>query len=239
VRWIYLLCIFFDVAISGVCAVSQAQSPGVLKETRVESYVASAFLRTKTSGSLILAGKCDQTFEGHVVSTEPIFAPSPDSFALIDSALNALSRVAPQLVWQKQTNGLIRVRDNRVEASLLTLRLRKIELKNMVDLNDAINKLLENRELRVYLHQKHVELATVYNESFVSNQITSGALSTSPDTKRLSRTLTNVTLADALDYIVRIFPGIWTYSECPGRITITADPTGFPHWEQSGRDVND
>lgn len=236
-RRMLLLNFILSVVLLSGRAQSQSGSSSAPKETRVESYVASAFFRARASGSLILTGKCAETFEGQVVDTEPIFAPDPDSFAQVDNALDALSQMAPQLVWQKQANGLIMIRDKRVEASLLALRLRKVELQNAVDLNDAVEKFLMNRELRAYLHRRHIELATVYNESFKSNQNASDALSNSPNAKRLSKTLSDVTVADALDYIVRIFPGLWTYSECPGRITITADPTGFPRWEQAGPDV--
>jgi hypothetical protein len=236
-RWMLLLNLILSVAISGGRAQSQGEPSAALKETRVESYVASAFFRTRTSGSLILTGRCDQTFEGQVVNTEPIFAPNPDSFVHVDDALDALSQIAPHLVWQKQANGLIRVKDNRVDASLLTLRLQKVELVDAVDLNDAVKKFLMNRELRTYLHRRHIELATVYNGSFKSNQNASHALSNSPNAEKFSKALSDVTVADLLDYIVRVFPGLWTYSECPGRITITADPTGFPHWEQTGQDI--
>lgn len=235
-RWMLLLSLCLSSGTLGETANRGGAPPTAPKETRVESYVVSALFQTRTSGSLVLAGKCAQTFEGDVVDTQPIFAPDPDSFTRVDDALNALSESAPNFVWKKQANGLFEIRDQRAEAPVLALRLKNVELVDMVDLNDAVSKLLLNRDLRVYLHRRHIVLATVHNESLKSNQNASRALSESADAKRFSKTFSDVTVADALDYIVQIFPGLWTYSECPGRITITADPTGFAHSEHTPRD---
>lgn len=119
------------------------------------------------------------------------------------------------------------VRDNRAFADILRLPIERFELKNAVTLQDAVNKLLLAPEIEIYLDQHHLESPTVYSSPYLWNQEVIRKLSESPNAPKYSQTFTSVTLEEALNLIVRVFPGVWEYRECAGRIKITSDPTGL------------
>jgi hypothetical protein len=127
----------------------------------------------------------------------------------------------------------VQVRDGRASASILSLSIRQVELKDVVDLGDAIRKLLLAPEIKAFLDRNHIEMPAVYSSSYLSNEQVTRQRAENPTAPKYSRTLTNVTMEQALNSIVRVFPGVWTYCECPGRITITADITGAPRWERT------
>ena len=60
--------------------------------------------------------------------------------------------------------------------------------------------------------------------SYFWNEEVTRKLSKSPTALKYSLTLTKVTVEEALDSVVRAFPGVWVHYECPGRINLTSHP---------------
>jgi hypothetical protein len=132
----------------------------------------------------------------------------------------------------------VQVRDDRASASILGVSIRRLELKDVVDLRDGLRKVLLAPEIKSFLDRNHLEMPTVFSSSDLWNEKVSHHLSESPTAPKYSRILTNVTLEQALNSLVRVFPGVWIYSECPGRIAIAADLTGAPRWEKVKSESN-
>jgi len=214
----FFFLLLFAVAVPGAYAQHQDRSAGTI-ETTVSDYGVKTFLYTRTSGSLILIGACRTSPEGDVVETDQIRIGEPHSSNSPDEALDSLAQIEHHITWSRQTDELVQVRDGRASASILSLPIRQVELKDVVDLGDAIRKLLLAPEIKAFLDLTRQRAKN-------------------PTAPKYSRTLTNVTLEQALNSIVRIFPGVWVYSECPGRITITADLTGSPRWERMQPESN-
>jgi hypothetical protein len=229
--------LFFAVAVPGVHAQHQDLSAGSIKTT-VSDYVVKTFLYTRTSGSLILIGVCRSSPDGDIVETDQIGIGEPHSSKSPDEALDSLAKIDHHITWTRQTDGLVQVRDGRTSAAILSLTIRQIELKDVVDLGDAIRKLLSAPEIKAFLDRNRIEMPVVYSSSYLSNEQLTRQRAKNPTAPKYSRTLTNVTLEQALNSIVSVFPGVWVYSECPGRITITADLTGSPRWERMQPESN-
>lgn len=122
------------------------------------------------AGSEILSGVCAVTPDGDEATSDEILAADPGSFKSLNEAFDYLSRVDQQIVWSRQKDGVVEVRDKRATAEILHLQIKQFELKDAVTLQDAVDKLLLAPEVKFYLDQHRLESPTVYNSSYVSNE---------------------------------------------------------------------
>lgn len=206
------------------------QNEGKAKASSIDDYLVSNYMRFSASGSLRLVGSCATTLDGDVVVTPSVNVKlnNVDSF---DSALNGVKGDIPELTWTRQSNGLVDVVDTRIDSEILDIRLEQIELKDVVNLRDALDKLLAAPELKRYLASHHVQMPTVHTAAYESNQKVIKTLSESQAAPKVSFELKNVTLKDALDTVVDAFHGVWVFDQCPNRVTLTVGPTGLPNWK--------
>ena len=123
---------------------------------------------------------------------------------------------------------MVRIRDNRALATILELPIHRFELKDAVSLGDALRKLLQAQEVKDFMNRTHTQMPLVVSPSTLSNEEADRKLSQSPTAPKYSRLMIDVKFGEALDSLIRIFPGVWIYCECPGRITIAANPIGVP-----------
>jgi hypothetical protein len=198
----------------------------------VQDYAVRTFLYSRTSGSLILTGKCVQSPYGDAVSTDELKIQAPVLQSNQDSSLTRLEQAYPFIKWSRQKNGIVGIRDSRASAAILNLPIHRFELKDAVSLRDALSKLLQAPEIEEFLRRTHTQMPIVVTGSTFSNEDRDGQLSRTPTAPKYSRVITKVTFGEALDSLIRVFPGVWIYNECPGRITITANPTGVPDWKK-------
>jgi len=146
----------------------------------------------------------------------------------IDDDLDNLSRVTSHYGWSRKKDGLVKFTDDRASAEFLKLRLGQVRLTKIVNLEDAVNQLLRMPQVTHFLEQHRIDLEPVFTGATIWNQKAIEQLSNSPRAPKYALTLDDVTVEEALDRIVRTFPGVWVYSECLGRITLTSDPVGSP-----------
>jgi len=131
--------------------------------------------------------------------------PPEGPFHTIDDAMSSLSRIEPHLSWIRDTDGLLRVRDDRVPDGVLHIRLQRVHFSGAATPGLAIWEVLSTPEVRAYFKKNHIEdgLAT-YNLAPLNTK----------GLPRLSGEILDVTVAEALDRVMRFFPGLWIYSEC-------------------------
>ena len=128
---------------------------------------------------------------------------------------------------------MVKIRDNRASAAILDLPIHRFELKDAVSLEDALRKLLLAPEVKEFLTRTHTQMPIVVTGSTFSNEDRDGQLSRTPTAPKYSRVMTDVTLGEAFDSLIRVFPGVWIYCQCPGRITITANPPRSTRLEEN------
>jgi hypothetical protein len=173
--------------------------------TSVENFVQEMFFITKSSGSLTLSGTCKATNVDKDVVGDALPHPPQGPFQNLSDAMTALSQIDPHLSWIRDAGGLLRVSDDRVSDDVLRIRLQRVHFRGAVDANEAIREVLSAPEVRSYFKENHIEDGTVFNSLMPMS--TKGL-------PRLSGDLQNVTVAEALDRVIRFFPGLWIYSEC-------------------------
>lgn len=191
--------------------------------TTVVNFLDELFLLTHSSGSLTLKGTCEITNVTNGVASDTLSHPPQGPFQNLDVALTAVSQLSPHLSWSKNADGLVRVRDDRVPNDVLKIRLRRVHFSQVRDSNAAIQIVLNAPEVQTYFQRNHIERATPFNAIMYR---------TPKGFPTLSEDLHSVTVAEALDRIVRFFPGLWIYSECQNgslkRVMIEGYEVGSP-----------
>lgn len=172
--------------------------------TTVENFVEELFFLTRSSGSLTLKGTCKATNVTNDVASDELPRPPQGPFQNLGVALTAVSQLDPHLSWSREADDFVQIRDNRVQNDVLRIRLQRIHFSQVRDSNAAIRIVLDAPEVQAYYQQNHIERATPYNAIY----------RTPKGFPTLSEDMHNVTVEEALDRIVRFFPGLWIYSEC-------------------------
>jgi hypothetical protein len=209
-----------------LCSALDAQEYRPVPEenwTTVENFVQEAFFLTHSSGSAMFSGTCRSTQQGSVVVSDTLSSRPPATFSDFSQAMIAASRQDPHLSWARDANGYMRVKDDRITGDVLQIHLKVVHFEGAVDSNAAIRDVLFAPEVRAYLREKHIEEGTVFSN--IVPKSTKGL-------PKLSEDLRDVTVAQALDRIVKFFPGLWIYSECTAdslrRVTIRGAEVGWP-----------
>jgi hypothetical protein len=173
--------------------------------TSVEYFVVEMFALAHSSGSLTLSGTCAEDMNGDdVVPNELAYSP-PGPFHNLGEAMTALSELDPHMSWFRDSGSLMRVSDDRVPDDVLSIRLKRVHFTGAAWGNDSIQDVLSAPEVRAYFKDKHIQLGSMP---------LNGRPMSTKDLPRLSGDLRDVTVAEALDHVMRFFDGLWIYSEC-------------------------
>lgn len=191
--------------------------------TTVANFVRAMFFVSQSSGSAVLRGTCKDTEEECGVLSDGISEPPLGPFQNLGEAFSALSMRAPHISWRRDEEGLMRVRDDRATAGVLRVRLKRVQFKSVVLQDDAIGEIMAAPEVLAYLNDNHIEGGSV--ASHLEPASTRGL-------RKLSAELRDVTVAQALDQVVKFFPGMWTYVECSDgpikRLVVSGETVAWP-----------
>jgi len=121
---------------------------------------------------------------------------------------------------QDVDGGMIRMREVSVPDDILNLRIAHISFNGVYSPgnhgvgspNEALHIIMGSPELQTFITAHHVSL--IFNDYGIG-----GAGRDTPDEPHLSGSLDNVTVQQALDWVLKTFPGIWVYQNCPERET--------------------
>lgn len=135
------------------------------------------------------------------------------------SHLTVLQRVFvddPHMRVTQDGSGMIRMVEDDVPTDILDVRIQHLsfdkaanEYEGFTSPIDALNYILSAPEVRAFGKAKHLG-PDVESEVRVST----GLRFVAPDGFHFSGDLKNVTLRQALDYVLKTFPGFWLYENC-------------------------
>jgi hypothetical protein len=207
--------------VPGTLQVASGQSfrpafPG--SPTDVVNFVEEAFFNTHSVGSLVTGGTCNPADATTDVVSDDLSHPPAGPFQSIDEAITALSRIDPRVSWTRGPDGMLRVRDGNVPDDVLGIRLRRVQFKNRAQPGFAIQDILSTPEVQAYFKEHHIE------EGLYARMGDLGLLpGNTKGLPRLSTTLRNVTVEEALDHVAQFFHKLWIYSDCangPRRLVV-------------------
>ena len=120
---------------------------------------------------------------------------------------------------RQEPNGMIRMVERDVPQDLLAVKIKRVpfgaaEPRELLtyDPRGALQVILSTPEVVAFMKEHDIGPPHGFeNGSRTQSQ-------PSPNDPHISGNLDNVTLSEALDYVLRTFPGLWIYENCPSEI---------------------
>jgi hypothetical protein len=227
---------FFLLLMLPLSAASQSLNPVAKQEWKtIDDYSVESLIHAHATGAVILSGNCQPVGDGKAVFSGFIHHPPANPPASLDGELDFLTSVQPHITWSLQEDGLVRIVDSRVSGQILKRTVRRIEIIDAADIQNAVDQALSVPEVVSYFSQSQTQLVRNSSANRIFGAVVNGKSSTPSSTPKHSLLLENVSLEEALDRIAHDFAGAWVYCECPGRISIDSYQTGIPKfWSQAG-----
>ncbi|HTW59459.1 MAG TPA: hypothetical protein VMD99_15120 [Terriglobales bacterium] len=128
--------------------------------------------------------------------------------------LRAMFSIDSRIAVSQGRNGVIRVVEAGVQTDILGVRIDHLSFDRTSDPDEALNVVLGAPEVQSFM-QAHgigepffIYSAPLYELPGLKH------IPPTPGVRSISGELNDVTLADALDYILKTFPGFWLYQDC-------------------------
>ena len=172
----------------------------------------NALDRANTSGSVEFAARCD----GGTHWTFPTLrSPTNTGGSLLQVVREMFADDSAMHVTQ-DAHGMVRMIENGVQPDLLDVRIRHIwfESKGVPLQGDAfspttaLTEILRSPEVAAFMKAHKMDLAIRGNGVVVNQPFLDGS-------PHIAESMTDLSLSQALDRVLKTFPGIWVYEECP------------------------
>jgi len=178
--------------------------------------LADVLASAAVSGSLQYKGNCGP---GVLVPQLPTVLDPQNPYApnAVDT-LRYMFSVDPEIVVLQEQNRIIRIVEAGIQTDILNIRIKHLSFNRISDPDEALGIVRDAPEVRSFLVTNRIGeppwnghpplyLLPSANNSKRKNL-------SNPDMPSVSGELTDVRLADALDYILKTFPGFWLYQDC-------------------------
>ena len=217
------LALVFDVG-----AVGQQLSPQLSQRTREDLHELETIGRVlslaQVSASLEYKGKCSGSGLP-ILDLPPIRKPyEHDRQNPVNTIRSMFSGDRSMEVYQA-SSGIIRVVEARAQTDILHVRIKHLSFNGIFDVRQAKEVALDAPEVQSFMQTHGIvrlfDPPPLFISTLALHEIPEDK--PPPDAPRVSGELNDVTLADALDYVLKTFPGIWLYQDCgsvDGRPTV-------------------
>jgi hypothetical protein len=188
-------------AMLGTCSGQDAKQASPLAKLQLMSDI---FSKAQVSGSLQYRGRCQQ------------FLPDPPNARTLleiwgGPPLGVLSEMYaddPDMKVTQDPDGTIRMIERGVPTGFLNVRISHISFNNVYDSLNAQWTIMGAPEVRSFMKANGIRWA--------SNRLEGLVALPSSGMPHISGDLKNVTVSQALDYVLKTFPGFWVYENCTG-----------------------
>lgn len=199
---------------------------------RAVQLISNVLAKAHVSASLEFNGKCGP---GFLVPDLPRVRESREPYSQNPvETLRSMFSVDHGMTVSQESNGTIRVVEAGVQTDILDVRISHLSFDRISDPQQALSVVLGAPEVRSFI-QAH-GIGQPFN-TYAAPLYALPGFNKSPvsGVRSISGELNNVTLADALDYILKTFPGFWLYQNCQGpdgqRVVHFGVPGGIWMWE--------
>ncbi len=186
--------------------------------------VMAVLTKAKVSGSLQYWGRCDL---GRLTDFPKVRVPQKNGESPVQ-ALREIFADDPEMRVTQDQNGIIRMGETDVPQDFLNVKISHISFKinpklpweqedarrggtdALYDPRDALWHILSTPELAEFRRAHDIE-------PFDPGQLAGLRGVPSPHSSRISGGLNDVTLSQALDSLLRSFPGLWVYENCTSK----------------------
>jgi hypothetical protein len=177
------------------------------------SPITDVLSRATVSGSLAYWGHCGN----HEARPDlPNVRSLPEDSQSVPpvKALQKMFAYDPKMRVSQETDGMIRMFESDIPRDLLDVRISHISFKDpegrdgVWNPRQARRMLVRAPEIRAFMREHNIAWAS---DGEYINDIYGGA---HPYQPHVSGDLYDVTLAEAMDYVLKSFPGFWVYENC-------------------------
>ncbi len=199
----FLTCAFVSLAVA-----SSAQPSPVARTKFVTPLkpLLEALNRAHVSGSMIVSGHCSNAGGDfpHLSVPSETTAQSP-----LDIARETLAD-DPAIRVSKDLDGNIRMVESGVPTGLLHIKIKHISFEGgAFSASDAARRfILRAPEVLAFMQAHDIDTLT-------GGMIIGSNAPLSMELPHLSGSMDNVTVSEAMDMVLKTFPGIWAYESCP------------------------
>jgi hypothetical protein len=113
----------------------------------------------------------------------------------------------PTIQVTQDANGTIRMIQNGVPTDLLDVRINEVPLSFAYSPGQAARAVYSTPEVAAFISDHHISMPT-------GSTVTGGPGSMRADLPHRLDSMHDVTFSEALDGLLRTFPGIWVYQDC-------------------------
>jgi hypothetical protein len=216
-------CLFSAALILTLVGVSSGQAPVHMSDyiseyLRVRRVMLHVLEKVHVSGSLEYWGPCEahrQLPEFPKVETLPENWEGPPL-----QAFRKMFAGNPKMQVTQEPDGTIRMVENDVPRDLLDVKITHISFDHVHNANDANNAYDAASAQGVILGTPEVQSFMKANDIGwppSDNMLLAAVVVPTPNMPHISGDLDNVTLSQALDYVLKTFPGFWVYENCPSQ----------------------
>jgi hypothetical protein len=163
------------------------------------SVVAKVLEDYRQPGSLVYSAHYYES--GGLSDSFRVVMPSRGGTAV--ETLRQAFRNEPTVSVSKEEKGaIVRIIGGNVKTDLLDTKITTISFRNEEDPRDAVARILALPELKAYMEHHRMQFI-----------VTSEGIGPSQRAKPLNLILTDITLSESLDRVIKNFPGFWIYKE--------------------------
>jgi hypothetical protein len=182
--------------------------------------ILEALDKARLSGSFVFSGHCDLS----ACTPHADFPPFRALTGLQGPAVQVLREVladAPATQVKQDAGGTVRMNETGVQTDLLNVKISHIPFEGykqgVYTANGALRIILQTPEVLAFMktHEIRGPFGPFDNCSGSGGVVPGHAGAWPPESPHISASLDNVTLSEALDYVLKTFPGIWIYESCP------------------------
>lgn len=199
------LALFFDVAAIG------QQPLRVVQGMAAAQSILDVLAAARVAASLTYTGKCGP----HVLVPDLPSVREPEKPYAQNPAdtFRSMFSVDGRTVVSQENNGIIRVIETGVQTDILHVRIAHLSFKGISDPDEALHVVLSAAEVQSFMQANGIR-QPFYSYSVPFYLLPGPNKTPMPGSRSISGELDEVTLADALDYIVKAFAGFWLYQNC-------------------------
>jgi len=201
----------FDVAAIG-------QQPRRFSEERfgeglhTAQLISNVLAKGQVSGSLEFNGRCGPGFL--VPDFPPIREPQKPYAPNAADNLRSMFSVEGRIAVTQERNGTIRIFEPGIQTDILHVRISHLSFNKISDPEQALDLVLGAQEVQSFIQTHGIGQPFNIYTAHLYALPGLGNASPRPGAPSISGELSDISLAHALDYILKTFPGFWLYQDC-------------------------
>jgi hypothetical protein len=193
-------------------AIGQQPQPFSVWGVGAARIILDVLANARVSGSLEYEGKCDLA-RNLIPDLPSVQQPQKPYTQNTLETFWFMFAAHPRMEVSQESNGTIRIVETGVQADILQVKIKHLSFDRISSPDQVLSVILDAPEVQSFM-QTHRIQQPLDTTAVPSWKLPGVKTTPRPGVPAVSGELNDVTVADALDYILKTFPGFWLYQEC-------------------------